>query len=172
MGKQKECKVCKELFSPKNSLQVICSYKCYVKFTSKKEVDKRVKEMKRNLQTLSDYEAIAKKVFQKWVRLRDAGRGCISCGGQIEDGGHYYEAGKYSGLIFDEDNVHGQCRRCNRFLSGNLIEYRKGLINRYGTDFIFNLEEKADKFRNKKYTRDELIEIINEYKLKIKNQTK
>jgi hypothetical protein len=172
MPKQKKCKVCGESFNQKNSLQTICSYQCYVKFTSKKEVDKRIKEMKRNLQKLSDIEAIAKRVFQKWVRLRDEGRGCVSCGGQINDGGHYYEAGKYSGLIFDEDNVHGQCRHCNRFLSGNLIEYRKGLIKRYGMDFIFNLEEKSDKFRDKKYTREELEEIIKEYKERIKCLTK
>jgi hypothetical protein len=164
MPKQKKCKVCGEPFTPKNSIQPICSYICYTTYISKKEINKRIKEAKKNLQTLSDYEGVAKKVFQKWIRKRDDGKGCISCGAPISDGGHYYPAGQYSGLIFDEMNVHGQCRQCNHFRSGNLIEYRIGLIMRYGNEYVNELESKAKNGRDRKYTREELTEIINKYK--------
>jgi hypothetical protein len=113
------------------------------------------------LKTLSQYEADAKKSFQKWVRMRDAGLPCISCGNlNTTDwaGGHFYSAGMYSGLMFDERNCHKQCNsHCNKFLSGNLLEYRKGLINRYGSEFVQQLDQISDEKRNYKYSKDELI---------------
>lgn len=130
-----------------------------------------MKEMKANLQTLSDLESIAKIAFQAWIRKRDEGKPCISCQTPISpvwDAGHFYPAGQYSGLIFDETNVHKQCRHCNTFRHANLIEYRGGLILRYGEQYLKELEDKADRLRNKKYTRDELIAIAKEYKSRLK----
>lgn len=171
MKKPKFCKVCKKPFYPHNSLTPICSYKCYEVWTSEKEVKKRVKEMKANLQTLSDLESIAKIAFQAWIRKRDDGKPCISCqthSSPVWDAGHFYPAGQYSGLIFDETNVHKQCRHCNTFRHGSLIEYRGGLILRYGEQYLKELEDKADRLRNKKWTRDELIAIAKEYKSRMK----
>jgi hypothetical protein len=51
-------------------------------------------------------------------------------------------------------------------LSGNLIEYRKGLINKIGEEQLTLLELEANKTR--KFTIEELKEIINTYKQKIK----
>ena len=45
----------------------------------------------------------------------------------------------------------------NKFLSGNLLEYRKGLINRYGSEFVQKLDQISDEKRNYKYSKDELI---------------
>ena len=46
-----------------------------------KSFDKaKTKQMRDGLKTLSEYEAEAKKVFQKWVRMRDVDLPCISCG--------------------------------------------------------------------------------------------
>jgi hypothetical protein len=71
-------------------------------------------------------------------------------------------------LIFDERNCHSGCDYCNVYLHGNLLEYRKGLINRYGIDFLLKLEEDAIRLRDYKFTKSELIEIKNKYDLKIK----
>jgi hypothetical protein len=68
---------------------------------------------------------------------------------------------------FDEDNVHLQCERCNSFLSGNLIEYRANLISKIGQERFDQLEARARVTR--KFTKDELKEIIKTYKNKIKN---
>jgi hypothetical protein len=117
--------------------------------------------LKDKLKTLSQYEAEAKKSFQKFVRLRDSGLECISCGNKSPKdwcGSHYYSAGMYSGLMFDERNCHGACNTyCNKMLSGNLLEYRKGLIKRYGIEFVDKLENESDSKRNYKYTKAELI---------------
>ena len=69
----------------------------------------------------------------------------------------------YSGLIFEEMNCHKQCGRCNRFYHGNLIEYRKGLVVRYGPLYVEALEDMANSGRNRKWSKQELIEIRNKY---------
>ena len=61
--------------------------------------------------------------FNKYIRQRD--KRCISCNAPTENAGHYFSAGNHASLRFDERNVHGQCIRCNKWLHGNLIEYRK-----------------------------------------------
>lgn len=138
----------------------------------KKSIEsEKTKKMRENVKTLSQYEAEAKRSFQKWVRLRDAGKNCISCDKPTNDpaGGHFYPAGIYSGLMFNPDNCHLQCNTaCNKNLSGNLLEYRKGLIKRYGSYFVENLDKLSNELRNYKYTKQELIDIKKKYDLLIK----
>ena len=130
-------------------------------------------DLREKLKTLGDYKAEARKSFQKWIRLRDNDKPCISCNSttaELYDGGHFYKAEVYSGLIFNENNCHKQCRKCNRFMNGNELNYRKGLINRYGIDFVTELDNIADENRVKKYTKEELITIKKQYDERIKEQ--
>lgn len=186
--KQKKCKVCKAKFTPKfSTLDPTCElYSCRLTFameTVKKQKAAKEKKLKQDrvaekkvlrekIKTLSDYESEAKKVFQKYVRLRDKNLPCISCGNPSPTdwcGSHYYPAGMYSGLIFDERNCNGACNTyCNKYLSGNLINYRIGLVKRYGLEFVEKLEADADSKRNYKYTKEELIAKKLQYELKIK----
>jgi len=177
--KLKKCKICSQKFVLERFNQQTCDYKCAIQLAKNKQKEKDLKEWKQEksilkdkLKTLGKYEAEAKKSFQKWIRMRDDKQPCISCGNINPTdwaGGHYFSAGKYSGFIFDERNCHKQCNsHCNKYLSGNLIEYRKGLIKRYGEDFIFQLESISDANRKYTYTRGELIDIANKYKLKLK----
>ena len=165
MAKPKLCAICKKEFKPMRITQV-CSYICALKFNSKKEVDKRVKEYKGNIQKLSDIEAVAKAVFQKWVRIRDENLPCISCGKEVAtwNGGHFKKSEIYSGVIFNELNVNKQCVYCNQHLHGNEAAYRMGLVKRYGSLAVEGLEELANETRQYKYTKEELKEIIRKYK--------
>jgi len=89
----------------------------------------------------SQLKAKAQKVFNAWIRKRDEGLACISCGsGRPEHAGHYLSAGHHSRLRFDERNVHCQCIRCNYFLSGNQMYYRQGLIKKIGLSEVESLE--------------------------------
>lgn len=177
--KTKKCKVCKESFTPVQFAQAVCNYKCAMIHSKNLKEQKEAREWKVNkailkdkLKTLSQYEAEAKKVFQKYIRMRDVKLPCISCGKlNATDwaGGHFYSAGMYSGLMFDERNCHKQCNsHCNKFLSGNLLEYRKGLIERYGQDFVNELDQISNEKRNYKYTKEELIAKKLQYEIKIK----
>jgi len=175
----------KETYDREHGLCPSCRYSFYTKdergkiiFAKRKiqVINKREKafksDLRQKLKTLSDYEAEAKKSFQKWVRLRDEALSCISCGtdkAKSWHGSHFYSANLYSGLIFDERNVHKSCDYCNVFLHGNLLEYRKGLIARYGLEYVEQLESISNESRVYKYTKEELIQIKKKYDDKIKS---
>lgn len=174
----RKCLNCKEKFIPVNQTNTVCSPKCaleYTKAVKKKKEDKEWKEKKSvlrdKLKTLGQYEAEAKKSFQKWVRMRDTGKPCISCGNKSPKewhGSHYFDANRFSALIFDERNCHAACDYCNVYLAGNLIGYRKGLIERYGKEYVEQLESESDSKRVYKYTKEELIAKKLKYDILIK----
>lgn len=114
--------------------------------------------------TIAQLRNKATEVFNKWIRERDKDKPCISCSGRVEQAGHFYSAGHYARLRYVEDNVHGQCIRCNYYKHGNLIEYRAGLVKRIGLKRLENLDNLA-KLRGYKYDRFFLIEIIENYKI-------
>ena len=70
-------------------------------------------------------------------------------------------------VTFNEMNVHGQCVACNQHKHGNLLNYQIGIEKRIGGEELIKLHEEAHKIR--KYTREELKAIIEEYKQKKKN---
>ena len=115
------------------------------------------------METLPKLLKKAQDVFNAWIRNRDKDKGCISCGGSVDHAGHYFSQGHHSALRFNEMNVNGQCLRCNNFLHGNLINYRKGLVKRYGEQKVLILESHGSKV--KKWSRVELKAIIQMYKL-------
>ncbi len=43
-------------------------------------------------------------------------------------------------MVFNENNVHGQCVSCNTFKEGNRPGYRVGLIKRFGHDILDKLD--------------------------------
>jgi hypothetical protein len=50
------------------------------------------------------------------------------------------------------------------FLSGNLIQYRMGLVRKYGEKIVKELEKQSE-VRTYKWSRTELEEIITKYKI-------
>ena len=111
-------------------------------------------------------------IFNLYIRLRDKGKPCISCG-QIKplQAGHYYAKSGYDGLRFDELNVHGECSGCNCFDESHLIGYGARLVDRIGQWDLNILHQRAADYKKNgyKFTRSELIEKISEYKTKIAN---
>lgn len=176
------CLNCKDKFIPKRFLEKFCEKEECVNASVKYAIEKvrankdkkwkAEKSVLRNeLKTLGQYEADAKKSFQRYIRTRDTGLPCISCGTQNAKeihASHYFNANLYSGLIFDERNVNASCDYCNVYLSGNLIGYRKGLVERFGKEFVEQLESESNSKRNYKYTKEELISIKKKYDSLIK----
>jgi len=108
------------------------------------------------------------KVFNTYIRLRDNDKGCVSCkSNKVEHASHYYSAGKYTALRFNESNVHGACLSCNYFKHGNLIPYRVTLEKRLGKKEMELLDGYANR-ATKKWSVLELQVIEKEYKDKIK----
>lgn len=109
----------------------------------------------------------AGEIFRKWIRERDKGNRCISCNNPSPNqAGHYYSAGHYPVLEFNEDNVHLQCLQCNYFKGSNALEYRKKLITKIGEQRVNELDLIVSKSKQEVYKHDRfrLIEIIETYK--------
>lgn len=134
--------------------------------------------------SVSKLLGLATSHFNAFIRFRDStpiGNGerfgaCISCGRRLivpsdqAQAGHYYEAIKYPSLRYDENNVHLQCKKCNYFLSANLLPYKKNLTEKIGVKKVQRLDDIVGmtRGRNQKWDRILLIEIIEKYKEKKK----
>lgn len=96
--------------------------------------------------------ALKKKLwtaFSAYIRKRDENI-CFTCGVYAE--GSNYHAGHFVpksvgglALYFHEDNVHGQCMRCNIHLGGNQFEYGKRLGLEKAEELI-KLKQKESKW--------------------------
>jgi hypothetical protein len=107
----------------------------------------------------------AQQVFNKYIRTRDEGLVCISCGSdKANQAGHWISVKQSSALRFHEWNVNLQCAGCNLYLHGNQVMYRVGLVKKIGEKAVAELESMYVNNRIKKWTREELEDIINKYK--------
>jgi hypothetical protein len=173
----KKCRNCQDRFNPiRSTLEKYCQkdecIRAMVCETKEKLWKQNKKKMKEDIMTVQDYMKIAQQTFNKYIRLRDQGKNCISCGKKPkkENAGHFYSAGTHTAVRFNERNVHLQCEHCNTFLSGNLLNYREKLLIKLGFDEFERLS--VDAMKTRKYTREELKEIIELYKQKIKDVSK
>lgn len=170
--KPKKCKICKDKFTPIRPLQMVCGYQCsaiYAKEQKRKSWRKEKKKRKEAMKTKQDYEKELEAVVNRFIRLRDKDKPCISCGATnyTMSAGHYYPAGSYKNIRFDEDNIFGQCwYNCNKNKSGNLAEYRIGMIERIGIERVKALDER--RLIPAHFTIPELKEMKIKYKKKCK----
>lgn len=106
------------------------------------------------------------KVFSEYIRKRGKGV-CFTCDSPGNTGSNYH-AGHFIkasvgglALYFNEDNVQGQCARCNLWLDGN--QYIFGI--RLGETKVKELQEIKNRTISKNFPFQEKIEY---YKQKIK----
>jgi gamma-glutamylcyclotransferase (GGCT)/AIG2-like uncharacterized protein YtfP len=126
------------------------------------------------MKTIPQLIKSATRHFNEYIRNRDQDKPCISCGKYTTlQAGHFYSAGHYPALRYDEDNTWGQCLPCNYFRSGNLIEYEKNLRRRIGDDRVESLHLRAGYYKRNgyKWDRFHLEEVIREYREKKKIYT-
>jgi hypothetical protein len=132
---------------------------------------------KKNKNSLETLKMNVRNICHEFIRLRDKGKPCISCGQEWHSdfqAGHYYKAELFSTLKFNEYNIHGQCQGCNIRNEGNLSQYAVNLPKRIGSlNFeSINLLADLDKQINFKWDRLELNKIRKEYQQKIKDLKK
>ncbi len=167
-----KCKHCKEKFEPVKFLQKYClkdeCVRVWVESEKAKTWKKTKAKMKNDLETIQELIKATQIIFNKYIRLRDKGQVCISClkPALKENAGHFFNANNHWNVRFDERNVNLQCEHCNTYLSGNLIEYQKNLIEKIGLEEYTFLAWEARKTR--KFTKEELKELMQVYKNKIK----
>ncbi|MFJ7312538.1 recombination protein NinG [Pseudomonas sp. NPDC098747] len=183
--KPKTCRVesCGASFVPARLGQAVCSPACAIvdapknQVRARKAIDQRerreIKIRKEKLKSRAEHLREAQAAVNEYVRLRDAHLSCISCDsspcdndlltGSRWDAGHYRSVGACPELRFEPLNIHRQCVKCNRNLSGNAVEYRIRLVQRIGADKVDWLEGPHSARR---YTVDEIKAIKAEYRAK------
>jgi hypothetical protein len=129
---------------------------------------KEIRQRKDALKGRQWYLKQAQVSFNAWVRQRDSLLPCVSCGavsaGQW-DCSHYRSVGAMPTLRFHPDNCHRACSVCNQHKSGNILEYRLGLIKRIGLKRVEWLEGDHEP---KKYTIEDAKAIRDEYRQRLK----
>ena len=165
------CEVCERVFVPDRMGQLVCRPACAMARVrqAKKAERESVKKRKEAIKSKADWAREAQTAFNAWIRARDEGLPCISCGRHHQGqwhAGHYLSTGARPELRYTESNVHRQCAPCNTHLSGNAVLYRIGLINRIGSDAVEWLEGPHPL---PKWTPDELRAIRDTYRAKLKD---
>ena len=188
--RRKRCPECRVMFTPSRSSQAVCGeIECAIAHGKSEkgqesarkafaDIGRRdIKVRKEALKSRGDHMREAQQAFNEYIRTRDqaAGHFCISSGkpldwsGNAVDAGHYRSVGSAPHLRFDERNCHAQSKQDNRFLSGNAVDYRIGLIARIGQEAVDALESDQSV---RKYTVDEIKAIKAEYRAKTKELKK
>lgn len=173
----RKCLICKERFRPLQNGQLVCDYQCSLLYAGKLRA-KAARAKKRiildKMKTKGQHLGELQKIFNAYIRKRDKGKPCISCGTTKDvqyAAGHYFTVGSYPALRFDEDNVHLQCNRfCNLEKSGNVAEYSINLPLRIGAERFEAL--KARRSQALHLSIPEIEELKKHYKLRIKELEK
>jgi len=177
--KLKPCQHCQNLFAPARPMQAVCSPKCAMAKVRQDRLIEReqTKRRKRDAMRLRDILAKAQEAFNAYIRTRDADKPCICCGKPFEpqkpggsmDAGHYLARSIAPQHRFNEDNVFGQRKNCNRPGGTTRAAFRAGVIDRIGIERVEALE--ADN-RVPKWTREQLFELIETYRAKTRELKK
>ena len=153
--KQKKCKAkgCGVVFSPARPMQCVCSPACAQLLARAKTEQAETKKIR--TQKKADRERLqelkpktywadrAQRQVNRYVRLRDRGRPCISCQTPWRpdfQAGHWFTTKAHPELRYDLDNINAQCITCNHHKSGNAAEYRINLVERIGPERVDALE--------------------------------
>jgi hypothetical protein len=156
--KPKRCRVCGKYFEPLSSMAKACSVHCALEIArkvrakaeekAKRAERKELREARQRTKTRGAHLKEAQAAFNAYVRERDYGLPCISCGipsreafGGAVDCGHYRSTGSAKNHRFNLKNCAAQCVKCNRYLGSNTVEMRKGMVAKFGLEAVEALEQ-------------------------------
>lgn len=169
----RKCIICRDQFEPRSMTHRACKPECaalHVVAEKARTVKRERQEGLAKLKRRADYFKETQAVLNRWIReVRDAGRPCISCGrhhlGQ-NHAGHFLSRGSHPNLALVESNIALQCMPCNVHLSGNQLQFRRGLIERIGLVAVEALESDDTP---RKYSIDDLKAMKADYLKRIKD---
>ena len=180
---KKRCKQCKKYFQAEGMVSVpagnFCTIGHAIEFANEKRAKERERsqtmkaELKHKIETgvfkepkISDRLKLCQTLVNKYVRLRDHGKPCISCdwpddGSNARHASHFRSVGSCSSVRFNTLNIHASCAQCNTSKSGNISQYRPRLIEKIGVELVEWVERQPIQ---KKYTKEYLIKFETTFK--------
>lgn len=111
----------------------------------KAEQKKKDKAKLKELRSRSEWFDILQKLVNQYVKIRDAGKPCCTCGTKKPnikyDAGHFIPQKGSDPRRFELTNIHIQCSlNCNQHGSGKRAEYREFIRDKYGGSHLEWLE--------------------------------
>jgi hypothetical protein len=172
MTKPKKCAVrtCRQPYTPRRAFETWCSPDCALTILAQRKAKlaallaKREREALRvrklQLKPLTYWENRAQIAVNALRREIDRDQPCYTCGTYEADewhAGHWISRGASSYMRYDyQRNIRKQCSRCNTYLGGNSVEFRKHLVEELGPMEVIAMECAPKSIRR---TREELQEI-------------
>jgi len=182
--KEKICRICQNTYEPYSTTSQCCSIKCVLKQVEAKKDKQLARQVKQQetsrkretalrklaLKTKSQWLKEAQQACNAYIRRRDQGLPCISCGTTNPNiqycAGHFKTRGGHPALRFHPMNIHRQCNHtCNLQKSGSIDTYRPALIEKIGIDNVNWLE---GPHQEQKLTIDDIKDIKQYYKQQLK----
>jgi hypothetical protein len=139
------------LYNSEQGHLILSEYITRAKKKNKIEAKRVTRKIKENNRSTGYYKKQLQDLVNAIIRLIDIDENCISCNYDFQQGsrqahaGHYFSVGAYPNNRYNFNNIFRQCSICNNYKSGNLAEYRTGLIKRYGIKYVNKLEESKHK---------------------------
>ncbi|MDL5036831.1 recombination protein NinG [Comamonas sp. Y6] len=187
------CAHCRAKFSPERPSQIVHAECAEAYAIAKREKEERAqakadrmatkveraetRRRKEAMKSLRELLAEAQTAFNEFIRLRDAGKPCICCGMPFEpmkpggsmDAGHFRSRSTAPQIRFNEDNVFGQRKNCNRPGGTTYSKFRVGVLARIGPERLEVIETNNGVH---KWTHDEVRGIRDSYRAKAKQLKK
>jgi len=177
--KEGACAWCSKPFLKRLPLQQVCGPVCAGRkvradrLAKEKAEREQTRERRQAAKTLRQLLAEVQVAFNAYIRARDAGLTCICCGKPFEpqkpggsmDAGHYLGRGIAPQHRFNENNVFGQRKNCNRPGGTTRAAFRAGVIARIGLPAVEVLEADA---AVPKWTREQLVAMKAHYRAKLR----
>ena len=164
--KDKRCKQCKELFTPRSSMQYICSTRCALNYKSAMNWKKEKTKMKITTHA-KEYKSDLQREINKLARMIDSYfsyNTCICCDkgfGKQTDGAHFHSVGSNNSVRYNLHNIHSANSFCNNYSNTHISNYKIGLENRYGYDYAnFVINEIPLKYKEMKLSSIEVVEKL------------
>ena len=151
--KERTCRYCKARFVPpaRHPGVRVCSEGCGIALAEKMRAKiERANASAARAETRQALERIkpraqwmkeAQTAVNRYVRLRDRDKGCVSCDRPATWGGqwhasHFRSVGAASAVRFNLWNIHKACAQCNLHKSGNIAAYTPRLIAKMGQERV------------------------------------
>lgn len=123
--KQKTCIVCKVPFTPSNSLQRVCQYKCQIEYkNSLSTTIKKIKPIKKVSSKMAielrKYKGIRTDFLKRWPLCKANLQGCTRLSTQI-----HHKKGRIGELLTDSTHFLAVCHSCHHYIETHPLEAKE-----------------------------------------------
>lgn len=166
------CRICKtkfeaRFFNQKSCLNETCvlEYSRLVLREARKKADKEYIKINKPITHAKKYKSELQREINKLARMIDTkfNYKCIDCGndyGKQADGCHFKSVGANNNIRYNLHNIHKGRSDCNMYSDNHKQGYEKGIVDRYGFEYLNYMEFLPLKYPYIKLTEYDVVEKL------------